>query len=878
MCAKTVKSSNKKDKGSSNTKRTRRKLQIKPSSPIVSPVTDETQNEANDDARFDRISRGNQLLSEVANQQIMARIHQQEARKQRRRSFSSSSQVSVKDSLFSSTDKLTRMADELANNLNQSPPRITESVSAPSSSKRPSKKKKKKKLFTAPSISFLLADEEVSSNVKTSNTRSRSFAKASTKDDAVSAELERNSELDDTMSVTSVASAASMPVVPFTRRRSFSRILEDDLSDDDDQGLIYSTPSEQLSHVQEVLSSYAVAEAEEEAANGNLSSEGLDEPPLEEQALQYSADVIDELDEESDDLAFAEMVKQSAISTTLSNLRDDTALSAEADGSNETNPQTAAENNTTADLEGVVPDSQRSQTDLDNESTVETESADISGNHKKRNQAARHPRSEVTVEIGDRVASMKARKRNATVKLAMDKDGSASDGSLSDQPLSQIVSSSQHDATKEVKLKSRKAKNSDKLSLEDRLEMEPLSQIVKESASQLESNMAAAFEAAGFSSQQKEDLASLKISESQDQGFPKLKAVTIPRRRKRKRFYDERIAGMTPEERETQQIDPTVFKMAQLCEDIGIGRRSQRFRELEKLEQEERIRKRRAAVAKREGSETPVLSPLATKAPEPSVAFAQEPEEEVVGTIDGIDEDQQPDLQSQEEKKPVRLSILDQMVVKMDSERSSGAGAATAVRTRVVDGKIVLDETSLEVDRHANEALSTGSLEVVEESALTRRVTSATWGRKQKSEKWDAASTEQFYKALSQWGTDFSLIANLFPGRTRRQIKLKFNIEERRNPKRVNFVLNNPTPVDMEEYTAVSGRVFRPVEDVESELASLRQEFKMERQRAQEMAKQNQAILEHDTKVAKTYVNSHVDKKPAVSNDENVEVVGTIEA
>lgn len=51
------------------------------------------------------------------------------------------------------------------------------------------------------------------------------------------------------------------------------------------------------------------------------------------------------------------------------------------------------------------------------------------------------------------------------------------------------------------------------------------------------------------------------------------------------------------------------------------------------------------------------------------------------------------------------------------------------------------------------------------------------------------------WQALSQWGTDFALIANMFPTRNRRQIKLKFKQEERRNPARVNQALKIKKPI-----------------------------------------------------------------------------------
>ncbi|KAL5563052.1 hypothetical protein UlMin_032799 [Ulmus minor] len=48
--------------------------------------------------------------------------------------------------------------------------------------------------------------------------------------------------------------------------------------------------------------------------------------------------------------------------------------------------------------------------------------------------------------------------------------------------------------------------------------------------------------------------------------------------------------------------------------------------------------------------------------------------------------------------------------------------------------------------------------------------------------RWSKQDTELFYEAVRQFGTDFSMIQQLFPGRTRHQIKSKFKKEERQHP------------------------------------------------------------------------------------------------
>ncbi|GMH00188.1 hypothetical protein Nepgr_002027 [Nepenthes gracilis] len=56
--------------------------------------------------------------------------------------------------------------------------------------------------------------------------------------------------------------------------------------------------------------------------------------------------------------------------------------------------------------------------------------------------------------------------------------------------------------------------------------------------------------------------------------------------------------------------------------------------------------------------------------------------------------------------------------------------------------------------------------------------------------RWSNYDTELFYQAISQFGSDLSMIQQLFPGRTRHQIKLKNKKEERRHPLRLHDALS----------------------------------------------------------------------------------------
>ncbi|KAG6692573.1 hypothetical protein I3842_10G121000 [Carya illinoinensis] len=59
------------------------------------------------------------------------------------------------------------------------------------------------------------------------------------------------------------------------------------------------------------------------------------------------------------------------------------------------------------------------------------------------------------------------------------------------------------------------------------------------------------------------------------------------------------------------------------------------------------------------------------------------------------------------------------------------------------------------------------------------------------STRWSKQDTELFYEAVRQFGTDFSMIQQLFPGRTRHQVKLKFKKEERHYPIRLSEALTS---------------------------------------------------------------------------------------
>jgi hypothetical protein len=96
------------------------------------------------------------------------------------------------------------------------------------------------------------------------------------------------------------------------------------------------------------------------------------------------------------------------------------------------------------------------------------------------------------------------------------------------------------------------------------------------------------------------------------------------------------------------------------------------------------------------------------------------------------------------------------------------------------------------------------------------------------SEKWLPEETDTFFRALGQYGTDFSLIERIMPSRTRRQIKLKFKREEREDPERVMEALRRRAPPDTDELHAIvlqvqTARAARPNAAAAAQLANEQQ-------------------------------------------------------
>lgn len=308
------------------------------------------------------------------------------------------------------------------------------------------------------------------------------------------------------------------------------------------------------------------------------------------------------------------------------------------------------------------------------------------------------------------------------------------------------------------------------------------------------------------------------------------KSQTGPRKNKRtgaesqvKKPRAKRKREATPEESETVEIAPTVIKMSELCRDLRTGKKSKREVELRNLDSAEAERKQKV-------------------------------------------------------KDDARNSVG---AVKEQSE-NNGAGAENAETTpqktqsgprmRIVNGEIVIDNESLQVDRRAD--LDSNEVEHVLESRLSRKINQASYGKRTKAESWDEELTDLFYRGLRMFGTDFMMISNMFPGRSRRQIKLKFNNEERRDPERIKSTLMGPhEAVDIQSYSEMTNTVYEDPKLIQQELDEDKkriEEQHAKEKRLQEELLRNPSGPTTDTNVAQSIEKSDSNNSRSRSKKKNV--------
>lgn len=262
-------------------------------------------------------------------------------------------------------------------------------------------------------------------------------------------------------------------------------------------------------------------------------------------------------------------------------------------------------------------------------------------------------------------------------------------------------------------------------------------------------------------------------------------------------------------------LDSELFSMFDLCKPtFKIGEVSEKFQMAEdaklKIAQRRAERRQARALARKQGISY-----------EKALASIQFPEGE-----------KEP---SEAQPGPAPLDLL-----KSAAAASTHASLANSgVQLQLVNGAIAVDTDSQVVLRGAAFGADDRTVEI--ENPFENPITSRTYTKLAHTDAWTTDDVIRLYNALSRWGTDFTFIAQLFPYRTRRQIKSKFILEEKNNPQLVDLALRRKLPVDFESFCGKVSKnhEIKSVEDFNKELAQIRrdheahlEEINNERERA----------------------------------------------
>lgn len=215
----------------------------------------------------------------------------------------------------------------------------------------------------------------------------------------------------------------------------------------------------------------------------------------------------------------------------------------------------------------------------------------------------------------------------------------------------------------------------------------------------------------------------------------------------------------------------------------------------------------------------------------------------------------------------------------MEKDRGEGSKKHNVPKLQIQDGKVTYSHESTVVDRHEETSVE---MERVEENPFENIVTSSSYSKRNVTLKWTPQEVAELLRAISLWGTDFGLIAQLFPHRTRKQIKSKFLLEEKTHPHLVEFALLRKLPVDIREYSGKTGKEFKTLDEYNKQIADLKikheKELKMmelAREQAQAEDRANQHNMYQSQQAGAPTRRSR--KAVIAEFRRNEEIVGTID-
>ena len=241
-------------------------------------------------------------------------------------------------------------------------------------------------------------------------------------------------------------------------------------------------------------------------------------------------------------------------------------------------------------------------------------------------------------------------------------------------------------------------------------------------------------------------------------------------------------------------VNPEKFTIADLCGELPIGVEDEKFVKYE--EEYRRRRKRREEIykakkkARAEGKSIEYISQLGT-------------------------------VQQEEQKRE-----MEEGQKNFNDQYGKMTTTISAPQMQIVGGEIQVNTESTFIDRHRQAAEELGDTRVVEEeTSFSKILNNASYSKHTIAERWDNAETEKFYIAISTWGTDFTMLAHLFPGRSRRQLRNKFKLEERRNRVKLDLALERRLAPNVEDFSNISGKQLVSVKEVNELIREIDEDY-----------------------------------------------------
>ncbi|XP_042604103.1 transcription factor TFIIIB component B'' homolog isoform X4 [Cyprinus carpio] len=169
-------------------------------------------------------------------------------------------------------------------------------------------------------------------------------------------------------------------------------------------------------------------------------------------------------------------------------------------------------------------------------------------------------------------------------------------------------------------------------------------------------------------------------------------------------------------------------------------------------------------------------------------------------------------------KTPAAPSVQETVVEDVDNEEDEEIMQETqpeeeepllVPRVKVAeDGSLIIDEESLTVQV----SRAKGPNPAEDRDPIFERGSTTTYSSFRKgtyTKPWSNEETEMFYLAIGMVGTDFSMIAQLFPHRARIEIKNKFKKEERNNSWRIDKAFKEKRRLDLDFFKKLMEQILK---------------------------------------------------------------------